>query len=76
MLYGIYKIQDILNKSNFLFGNPNVDMECMKKLSNYDIAYDFIELYRIVSEIKVIIDKMIQEGDENNELQRSTGTDI
>ena len=76
MLYGIYKIQDIINQSHLLFGVPDVDVENLKMLNDYDMRYDYAEMYRMLSEIKDIIDKMIQEGDENNELQRSTGTDI
>lgn len=93
MMYGIYRIDQILKCSNLLFGNPNVNVEDLKMLNNYDLRYDYAEMYRMLSEIREIIDNIIQkedeninigklmadqdqEGDKNNELQRSTGTEI
>ena len=89
MLYGIYRIKQILDSSCLLFGKPEVDVETLKMLNDYDMRYDYAEMYRMLSEIEEIIDKMMQEDEnlnigelmadqegENNELQRSTGTEI
>ncbi len=64
MMYGIYRIDQILKCSNLMFGNPNVNVEDLKMLNNYDLRYDYAEMYHMLSEIKEIIDKMMQE-DEN-----------
>lgn len=69
MLYGIYKIQQILDESEFDFNDKHgMDREWITYLGLNDILTDYTDMFRMLSEIKGIIDKMIQEGDENNEL--------
>ncbi len=77
MLYGIYKMKQIIDCSY-------LDFHCKSQMTRENIIKapvdvlldDFIEMYTRLADIKEILDKMIQEGDENNELQRSTGTKI
>lgn len=70
MLYGIYRIKQILDRSGFMFNNPNVDMETLKRVNAYDLSYDFLEMYRMLSDIKIIIDKIVQEEDENENIDK------
>lgn len=70
MLYGIYRIDQILKCSNLMFGNPNVNVEDLKMLNNYDLRYDYAEMYHMLSEIEEIIYKMVQEGDENKNIDK------
>lgn len=65
MLYGIYKIQNIINTSHLMFGCPDVDVENLKMLNDYNLRYDYAEMYRMLSDIREIIDKIIQKEDEN-----------
>lgn len=70
MLYGIYKIKQIIDCSGFLFNNPSLDMETLKRVNAYDLSYDFLEMYRMLSDIKDIIDKMVHEEDENKNIDK------
>ena len=64
MLYGIYRIDQILKCSGFAFGRP-LDFKSLEGMSNYDLRYDSLKMYNMLSGIKEIIDKMIPEEDEN-----------
>lgn len=69
MLYELYKIEQILKNSDFDFTDKHgMDREWIEYLSMNDILTDYIDMFRMLSEIKDIIDKTIKEGDENNEL--------
>ena len=79
MLYGIYKIKQILETSDFDFNDKHgMNREWITYLGLNDILTDYTDMFRMLSEIEDIIDKIIhdKEGDENHELQRSTGTEI
>ncbi len=69
MMYGIYKIKQILNCSEFDFDDKHgMDREWIEYLGLNDILTDYTDMFRMLSEINDIINKMIKEGDENNEL--------
>lgn len=70
MFYKIYRIDQILKCSNLMFRNPNVNVEDLKMLNNYDLRYDYAEMYHMLSEIKDIIDRMVQDGDENKNIDK------
>lgn len=70
MLYGIYKIKQILDCSGFLFGREDLDMQTLKRVNEYDLRYDFAQMYHMLSDIQEIIDKMVNEEDENKNIDK------
>lgn len=71
MLYGIYKIKQILDISEFDFTDKHgMDREWIEYLGLNDILTDYTDMFRMLAEIKEIIDKMVQEGDENKNIDK------
>lgn len=89
MLYGIYRIKQIIDCSSLDFKMQSfvTSKNLMEREVINEILEDYIEMFNMLADIQDIIDRMVQDGDENknidklmegenNELQRSTGTDI
>ena len=67
MLYGIYRIDQILKCSDFDFTDKHgMDPEWIECLSMNDILTDYTDMFRMLAEIKEIIDKMMQEDENKN----------
>ena len=72
MLYGIYKIKQIIDCSSLDFKMKSfvTSENLMEHEVINEILEDYIEMFNILSEIEEIIDRMVQEGDENKNIDK------
>lgn len=72
MLYGIYKIKQIIDCSSLDFKMKSfvTSENLMEHEVINEILEDYIEMFNMLSEIEEIIDRMVQEGDENKNIDK------
>lgn len=72
MLYGIYRIKQIIDCSSLDFKMKSfvTSENLIKEEVIEEILEDYIEMFNMLSEIEEIIDKMVQEGDENKNIDK------
>lgn len=72
MLYGIYKIKQIIDCSclDFRMKSLVTSENLIKEEVIEEILEDYIEMFNMLSEIEEIIYKMVQEGDENKNIDK------
>lgn len=72
MLYGIYKIKQILDCSSLDFKMKSfvTSENLMEHEVINEILEDYIEMFNMLSEIEEIIDRMVQDGDENKNIDK------
>ena len=72
MLYGIYKMKQIIDCSSLDFKMKSfvTSENLMEHEVINEILEDYIEMFNMLSEIEEIIDRMVQEGDENKNIDK------
>lgn len=72
MLYGIYKIKQIIDCSSLDFKMKSfvTSENLMEHEVINEILEDYIEMFNMLSEIEEIIDKIIQKEDENMNIDK------
>lgn len=72
MLYGIYRIKQIIDCSclDFRMKSCVTSENLIKEEVIEEILEDYIEMFNMLSEIEEIIYKMVQEGDENKNIDK------
>ncbi len=71
MLYGIYKIKQILDCSELDFSvKEGSKRECVECIPLNYILDDYTEMFKMLSDIKDVIDKWVQEEDENKNIDK------
>lgn len=75
MLYGIYKIKQIIDCSSLDFKMQSfvTSENLMENEVINEILEDYIEMFNMLSDIEEIIDKMVQDGDENKNIDKLKG---
>lgn len=71
-MYGIYKIKQILDCSSLDFKMKSfvTSENLMEHEVINEILEDYIEMFNMLSEIEEIIDRMVQDGDENKNIDK------
>lgn len=72
MLYGIYRIKQIIDCSSLDFKMKSfvTSENLMEHEVINEILEDYIEMFNMLSEIEDIIDRMVKEGDENKNIDK------
>lgn len=72
MLYGIYKIKQILDCSSLDFKMKSfvTSENLMEHEVINEILEDYIEMFNMLSDIEEIIDRMVQDNDENKNVDK------
>lgn len=72
MLYGIYRIKQIIDCSSLDFKMKSfvTSENLMEHEVINEILEDYVEMFNMLSEIEEIIDRMVQEGDENKNIDK------
>lgn len=70
MMYGIYKIKQILDCSDFDFSMKSCVRDNVSYLPLNYILDDYVDMFNSLADIKEIIDRMVQDNDENKNIDK------
>lgn len=71
MLYGVYKMKQIIDCSNLDFSvKEGSEREWVERIPLNLILEDYTEMFKMLSDIKNVIDKWVQEEDENKNIDK------